>query len=134
MKNSVLKSLILLLFVSINLSSCTDDETGGDTLTLQREFVSAVTGPETGFINNPITLQVSFMADNACGSFNRFIETTAGNTKTIEVEAKYEGSQCATVLTSVVTPYTFNVIVPGTFTFRFKKSATEFIVHTVVVE
>lgn len=133
MKKFALQTMALVLFVSTAFTSCSSDDSG-DTLTLQKEFVTAVTGPTTGAVNEDITLTVTYAVDNSCGQFNKYVQTVNGNTKTIEVEAKYVGTDCGTTPATKTEPYKFKVIQAGTYVFKFKKSATEFITQTVVVE
>jgi hypothetical protein len=78
-------------------------------------------------------LTVTFAVENNCGAFNKFTETTDGTTKTIEVEAKYQGSDCGTTAATKTGVYKFKSSTTGTFNLKFKKTATEFITHTIVV-
>lgn len=134
MKKFALKTMALVLFVSTAFTSCSSDDDSGTTQTTQKEFVTAVTGPTTGTVNQEVTLNVTFAIDNACGQFNKYVQTTNGNTKTIEVEAKYVGNNCGTTPSTKSEPYKFTVTVAGTYVFKFKKSATEFITQTVVIQ
>lgn len=133
MKKFALQTIALVLFVSTAFTSCSSDDSG-ETLTLQKEFVTAVTGPTTGTVNQEVALSVTYAVDNSCGQFNKYVETLNGNTKTIEVEAKYVGTNCGTTPATKTEPYKFIVNQAGTYVFKFKKSATEFITQTVVVQ
>ena len=134
MKKFALKTMALVLFVSTALTSCSSDDDSSNSQTTQKEFVTAVTGPVTGTVNQEITLNVTFAVDNTCGQFNRYIVATSGNTKTIEVEVKYAGSNCGTTPSTKTEPYKFRVNQAGTYVFKFKKSATEFATQTVVIQ
>lgn len=130
MKKFRLKAVVLALVVTTGFASCNNDD---DAITTKKTVVSAVTGPTTGTVNQELTLNVSFAVDNSCGTFNKFIETTTEKTKVIEVEAKYEGGDCNASTTSKTTTYKFKATTAGTYVFKFKKSATEFVTQTIVI-
>lgn len=132
MKKFALKTLAIVLFTSTALISCSSDD-GGETIILKKSLVSLVEGPTTGVKNQEVTLNVSYGVENSCGNFNKFVETISGNTKTVEVESKYVGSNCGQVAATKVIPYKFTVNQAGTYIFKFKKSASEFITQTVVI-
>ncbi len=102
-------------------------------LAQKKTVVSVVTGPTTGAVNQELTLTVTFAVDNNCGEFNKFIETTTDKTKIIEVEAKYQGSNCGTTASTKTTPYKFKATAAGTYILKFKKSATEFVTQTIII-
>jgi hypothetical protein len=132
MKKLKLQALALVLFAGAAFTSCSDDDSKG--LETEEAFVTLVTGAATADLNQEITLTATFAVDNNCGSFNKFNETTNGTTKTIAVEAKYTGSDCGTTPTTKTAAYKFKQATAGTYTLKFKKSATEFVTHTVVVD
>ena len=57
---------------------------------------------------------------NGCGEFGRFIESGNGLTKSIEIEAKYEGLICTQDLPIRQTIYEFTPNSSGVYVFRFK--------------
>jgi hypothetical protein len=132
MKRLKLKAIALALFVTAGFVSCNNDD---DTpfFTTKKTLVSLVTGPTTGKVNQELTLNVTFAVDNNCGAFNKFIETTTDKTTVIEVEAKYEGSNCGATVVNKTTTYKFKATTVGTYILKFKKSATEFVTQTIVI-
>jgi hypothetical protein len=54
--------------------------------------------------------------------------------KPIEVESKYEGTDCGTTPVSKTVVYKFKSTTVGTYNLKFKKTATEFITHTIVID
>ncbi|MDR6967681.1 hypothetical protein J2X31_001693 [Flavobacterium arsenatis] len=135
MKKFKLQAIALVLVVSSAFTSCSDDDSNTPpVLVTKKSLVTAVTGPETGDLNQELTLNVTFAVENNCGAFNKYVETTAGTTKTIEVESKYVGSNCGTTPTTKNTTYKFKSATAGTYNLKFKKTATEFITHTVVID
>jgi len=133
MKKFAFKSIAVILFVSSSLISCSNDDSS-ETVILQNEFVTSVTAPETGTIDQDIEMTVKFLIDNPCGQFNKFTEVTTGNTKTIQVQAKYIGSDCGSNSSEVSVPYKFRVNQAGTYTFKFKKNDSQFLTKVVTVE
>lgn len=132
MKNFRLQAAIVLMAVTTAFTSCSDDDNTSNTVT-KSSFVTKAEGPTTANINVEVPVTVTYAVDNKCGSYNRFIETTAANTKTIEVESKYEGSDCGTTPASKTVVYKFKSAAAGTYNLKFKKTATEFTTHTIVV-
>ena len=135
MKKFKVHAVALVVFVATAFTSCSDDDSNNAVVpVLKKSFVTAVTGPVEGDVNQELTLNVTFAVENNCGSFNKYIETTEGTTKTIEVEAKYEGTNCGTTPTTKATTYKFKSAAEGTYALKFKKTATEFVTHTIVIE
>ena len=132
MKKFRLQAVALVLVVTAAFTSCSKDDDNDGPVT-KTAFVTTVTGPTTGTINQELVMAVAFTVDNNCGSFNKFVETSVTNTKTIEVQAKYEGTNCGTTATVKNTTYKFKATAAGTYILKFKKSATEFVTQTVVV-
>lgn len=131
MKKLKLKAVALVLVVVAGFASCSKDDSPA--ITTKKTVVSIVTGPTTGIVNQELTLNVTFAVDNSCGVFNKFIEATTDKTKVIEVEANYEGSNCDATATTKTTTYKFKATAAGTYIFKFKKSATEFVTQTIVI-
>lgn len=132
MKKIKLQMLGLVLFVAAGFTACSNDDEPQKVIT-KKSFVTEVTGPTTGTVNQELTLEVSYAVDNSCGIFNKFVETASENTKTIEVESKLEGIGCDATPTIKKTPYKFKATAEGTYILKFKKTETEFITQTIVV-
>ena len=133
MKKFRLSAVALLLFTATAFTSCSSDDDSAPASTSKTAFVTAVTGPTTGAVNTELSLNVAFTVDNACGTFDKVVETTSANTKTIEVKAKYAGTDCGTTPASKTTIYKFKPTAAGTYNLKFKKTATEFVTQTIVV-
>ena len=136
MKNFKIKSVLVVLFLSITLFSCSnDDDKAPVKETTKIAFASEVKGPATGKVNDELSYEVTFTADNACGVFNKFTEATIGTEKGLQVEVKYPSEVCTL---QVPTPqkaiYKFKSTIKGTFDIKFRKSETEFITTKVVIE
>jgi hypothetical protein len=132
MKNYRLQAAAIVLLVTTAFTSCSLDDNTPNVVT-KSSLVTKVEGATTAHINVEVPLTVTFSVDNNCGSYNQFVETIAANTKTIEVESKYEGSDCGTTPASKTVVYKFKSAAAGTYNLKFKKTATEFTTHTIVV-
>jgi hypothetical protein len=103
------KQSILILAILIILFGCSDDslEPGNEIITSSLEFITSVNAPTTGKVGEKIDIEVKFHVLNGCGDFARFVETEYENTKTIEVEAKYEGLTCTQATEIITVNYEF---------------------------
>lgn len=120
MYSNFLKFALLLLFVS-----CTEDPK--ECIGYKSAFVTDVNAPSTGKINETVEIEVDFMVTNGCGKFEKFIESGNEFFKTIEVQAKYEGCICPTVIKEIKVIYEFTPVKSGEYKLRFRSGETEFI-------
>lgn len=133
MKKIKFQTVALMAFFAIGAASCSDDDSNTSTV-LKEAFATEVTGPETGDVNQELTYTVKYAVDNECGLFNRYVETTSGTTKTIGIQAKYEANNCEAAAVIKDTIYKFKPTAAGTYSLKFKKSATEFVTKSVAVD
>ncbi len=108
----------LLLFVIFSCSK----ETENNCVENRIAYVSSINSATTGKVNENINIEVSFGVNNGCGNFGKFIETQNGNTKTIEVEARYEGCVCTLDAPTRKTNYVFKTQNSGNYILKFKSS------------
>jgi len=78
-------------------------------------------------INKPVQVEVQFGVSNGCGQFGKFLESSNGNTRTIEVEAKYIGCICTQDIPIRNTQYEFLTSEPGVYRLMFKSGKSNFI-------
>jgi predicted RNA-binding protein with PUA-like domain len=90
--------------------------------------------PTTGNVNQTISIPVTFQVLNGCGGFGNFIETNNGNTKTITVNAKYEGCYCTQAIEQRQTNYNFNPTTPGIYTLNFTQSNGNLLTNTINIQ
>ncbi len=134
-KKIKIQGLTVLFIISAIFVSCNSDDNSSVPPTVTKEsFVTEVSGPTEADRNQEVSIEVKFLVENECGSFNKFIEVRDGNTTNIEVEAKYIGTDCDEEPVIKTEVYKFKSLIPGTFDLKFKKDSTEFITHTVVVD
>ncbi len=136
MKSFRLKSVLVVLFLSIAFVSCNnDDDETTPASTTKTALVTEIKGPATGKVNDELSYDVTYVVDNACGEFDKISEVTIGEVKGLQVIAKYPSGVCTQqVPDPKKTVYKFKSSVKGTFEIKFKKSETEFLTQKVVIE
>jgi hypothetical protein len=130
-----MKKIFRILFIStiifgLTISCNKDDEV---CITNQIAYVTSVDSPDTGNVNQIINIEVKFGVGNGCGTLGKFIETNNGNTRTIEVEAKYEGCVCTQDAPIRTVNYEFIPTNTGNYELKFKSSPTEFITVNLTI-
>lgn len=124
--------LLLSLFVII-LSSCLKKETD-NCVSYSEAPITEVTGSETGFINQPVNLTVSFGCFNGCGNFGRLETSQSNDTTIIKVIAKYSGCICTQDAPIRQTNYAFQSATAGTYFLKFSKLDGSFILKQVLIQ
>lgn len=83
MKSFRLKSVLVVLFLSIGFVSCSNDDDNDKTPapTEKAALVTEIKGPETGKVNEELSYDVTYIIDNACGQFDKISEVTIGTEK-----------------------------------------------------
>lgn len=126
-KLKLLPSILLLLIISC------EKEQENNCIENKIAYVTSIISPSTGTVNENINIEVSFGVNNGCGNFGKFIETQNGNTKTIEVEARYEGCVCTMDVPTRKTNYVFKSQNSGNYILKFKSSETEYITKNISI-
>lgn len=137
MKSFKLKSVLVVLFLSITFVSCNndDDEKPVDNPVSKAALVTEIKGPATGKVNVELSYDVTFVVDNACGEFDKISDVTINSVKGLQVVAKYPSGVCTQqVPDPKKTVYKFKSAVKGTFEIKFKKSETEFLIQKVIID
>ena len=137
MKIFRIQSVLTMLFLAVSLVACSSDDNNKETpnTVSSAANVTGISGPSTGKVGVDINFDVSFIVDNACGTFDRISDISIGKESGFQVEAKYPTGTCANQTpTALHTVYTFSPQSKGTFEIKFKKSETEFLVKKVVIE
>ncbi|GAA3743449.1 MULTISPECIES: hypothetical protein [Flavobacterium] len=136
MKSFRLKSVLVVLFLSIAFVSCSnDDDNKTPAPTSKAALVTEIKGPATGKVNDELSYDVTYVVDNACAEFDKISEVTIGSVKGLQVIAKYPSQVCTQqVPEPKKTVYKFKSAAKGTFEIKFKKSETEFLTQKVVID
>lgn len=137
MKKIKLQSIAFVLFFVTVLTSCSNDNDNKPATPqsiLKNAYVTDVSGPLKGKVNEELSYAVTFTVENGCGEFNKMADIYIGKEQGYQVEAKYPatcdipGSQVRRTI------YKVKSAVKGTFYLKFAKSETEFITTSVVIE
>ena len=126
------KLTLLLSILLFWIMSCSKEQ-DSNCIENKIAYVTLINSPSTGSVNQNINIEVSFGVNNGCGNFGKFIETQNGNTKTIEVEARYEGCVCTQDAPTRKTNYVFKTQNSANYILKFKSSATEFITANLTI-
>ncbi|WP_029036969.1 hypothetical protein [Salinimicrobium xinjiangense] len=128
------KSIFILFLSTLLFIACSDDDEQDCINYEELANVTNVEAPETATVNEAVDLTVTFQVQNACGEFARFDESMTGTTRTIAVEAIYDGCACAQVITSRTVTYTFTPQTVGEHVLVFYTAPDEFVEVTITVE
>lgn len=136
MKSFRLKSVLVVLFLSIVFVSCNNDDDHAEApIKTKTAFVTEIKGSATGKVNEELSYDVTYVTDNACAEFVKISDASIGSVKGLQVEVKYTSEVCTMqVPEPKKTVYKFKSASKGTFEIKFKKSETEFLTQKVVIE
>jgi len=126
--------LIFCAFFIVPLFSCDKQQDKNNCLSYTKAPVISIVGANTALVNQEIVLTVSFGCFNGCGQFGNFEETIAGNTSTINVNAKYEGCICTQDAPTRTTSYTFKKSQTGSYELKFLQGENSYLTHTINVQ
>lgn len=126
------KALIALASIFI-LSACSTSTNGDYCFLSTAAGATAVTGPDTGQVNQPLVYNVAFKVYSTCGVFDSF-SATEGFPKQITAKVNYEGCNCDSRESVKTENYTFIPTAAGTYELKFITEVTNTpIVKTVTV-
>lgn len=127
-KNFVL--MISILLTVVLFFGCTDTSE----YYYVTEYVIAVNSPTTGMVNETSNIEVLFrISGSSCYKSAEFIETSNGNSRNIEIVAKYEGDVCTFDAPIETITYQFITNNVGDYELKFKSSRTEFITINLTI-
>lgn len=132
MKSIILKSIVLIFAVSIQ-TSCVDDD-GSDCYYEIVSLATAVTGPATVAVNEPIVFNVKFLPFDGCTTFLRINQERLNNVFYLDVISKGEQCGCDKEIEEGSATYTFTPTSTGLYTFRFTSGVDDVIIKNVTVE
>ena len=134
MKNLFFILLAITLLSCDAVSSTTDENSTEECVKTETAYITNVEGEKETEAGKSLDLTLSFPVMNGCGQFNQFKESVSGKTATIAVEAIYEGCICTMDIPTRTATYHFKASAAGTYTLRFKSSATAYILKTITVK
>lgn len=125
--------LFVIVFFSALISCNNDDDQDDCGSTFETAFVDSINAPETGNVGETIPVEVVFLVANGCGVFNKFEETSNGNSQTIVVKAEYECRACTQAIERKAVTYNFSASVPGDYELKFKSGLDEYIIVNITI-
>ncbi|KAF2515620.1 hypothetical protein [Flavobacterium foetidum] len=90
--------------------------------------------PDKGNINQSIPIKIKFEVLNGCGGFGTLSEVNSGNTKTIEIKAKYEGCYCNQSIENIETTYNFIPSKAGTHIIKLLQPTGDFLTYSINIQ
>lgn len=134
MKILKVKFLALTALLAVIVSACSVSDNDRYCFNQYYTQPAKVEGPTSVVVNAPLTLTVTYVPLGTCGEFNRFTETTEGNTKEIKLLVNYEGCECPQTTQTRTEPYKFTATTPGEYSLVFLTAdPTKPIVKTITV-
>jgi hypothetical protein len=122
----------IFILICFLLNACSESQTPNECASFVETGIEGVELiPTVDMIG--ATFKVDFGISNGCGKFNKFVETTNGNTIIIKVLAKYEGCICTQDASIKSTNYVFTTAITGTYNLKFQKADGTFFTETVVI-
>ena len=134
MNNRILKKLIYLLpILTLVFFSCrTENET--DCTYFITEAVSQVNMPDSGFVNQPININIHYNANNGCGNFNNFNVTSLNDSVIISPVVKYEGCVCTMIFQNLQNTFVYTASNPGYVYFKFPSTDTHYLMDSIYIQ
>ena len=130
-KNNFILMISFLMILALSFS-CNERE--NECISSNTEYVTSINSPTTGMVNETINIEVNFdVSGSTCYQSAEFIETSTGNSRSIEIEAKYEGCACSLDISPQMITYQFTASNVGSYELKFKSSPTEFITANLTI-
>lgn len=128
-----MKKLFILITGVLCLSGCSTGVEDPYCFVSTGAGATAVTGPATGQVNQPLVFNVTFKTYSTCGVFDAF-NASEGFPKQITAKVDYEGCNCDNKEATKTEQYTFTANAAGTYELRFTTETVNTpIVKTVTI-
>lgn len=128
-----MKYYLVLFLAFTTIIGCSKDKSDDECIQHELAIVTNVIAPNTGMINEKIPIQIDYYLKNSCGTFKDITERVDGNSRIIEINAKYVGCICLQALVEETATYNFETSVPGDYEFKFKSIENENIVVVITI-
>ena len=125
--------LFFMLTILLTLNACKLDASG-DCYFEAPAYPTAVDGPSTGTLNQPINLNMTFQLANGCGSYLRTETYTDADTTEVIIRARYQGCVCTQQLITTQQTYTYTPSRTGAHYFRYYISDGNYLRDTIWVQ
>lgn len=126
-----MKNTIIIFLLLIIVTGCKNDD---DCFSYRKVGASEVNAPDTGTVNEEISIEVSFMAADNCGTFSKFITTGTEKDRIIETEGKFDNCNMCTHAPEIrKANYRFTPTATGVYRLRFASSSDNYIEKEIQV-
>ena len=133
-KKNFILTISILMILALSFSCTENDKREEDCFSSESAYVTSINSPTTGTVNEIINIEVTFAAgSSSCYRSAEFIETSIENSRSIEIEAKYEGCICTLDFVHETITYQFTASNVGDYELNFKSSPTEFITTNLTI-
>jgi hypothetical protein len=128
-------TLLLVTAQLVSLTGCEERTELDMCRTRRTSGVSRVEGPSTGQVNQNIAITAYVTLAGNCSGFERFTQTTSGNTQTITANT-YTNTCVACTQNFFESPavYAFKASKPGTYYLKFASFNDQYVTDTLVVK
>ena len=122
------------MILTLSLSCTENDKREEECFSSESAYATSINSPTTGTINETINIEVIFaVGGSSCYRSAEFIENSIENSRSIEIEVKYEGCICTSDISYETITYQFTASSVGDYELNFKSSPTEFITTNLTI-
>lgn len=75
--------------------------------------------PDSISVGQPYTINVNYVLENSCGSFDKFETTNTGDKLQVQLITKYEGCNCDQSFSEEVAQFNLTLEYPGNYSIEF---------------
>jgi hypothetical protein len=134
MKKDIIYFFAGPIISSLIISGCTKKNRDSGCLSYQLAPVTKITGPDSGYVNQDISLIVSFGIFNGCGKFGNVEQTQNADTTFIKLNAKYEGCICTQLAGTMDTTFSFRANHAGIYFLKFLQPDQSYLTDTLFIQ
>ena len=129
-KKNFILTISILMILTLSFSCTENDKREEECFSSESAYATSINSPTTGTINETINIEVIFaVGGSSCYRSAEFIE----NSRSIEIEVKYEGCICTSDISYETITYQFTASRVGDYELNFKSSPTEFITTNLTI-
>lgn len=134
MQTTFLQLLLIVIWILQLVQIGCQSNNSDNCSSIQQAYITKVDGNTIGNVNQEIPFTVYFGINSGCGKYGTPSESILGNTRTISVNAKYEGCACTAIAGVISTIYTFKTTQAGTYYLKFLQGNNTFITDTLIIQ
>ncbi len=127
------RHLLFVFITVITFTSCRLDN-NNECFSISPAGISTIDGPSTATVNQPVSINMTFMVGNGCGSYYSTENFSEGDTTEVLVKVKFQGCMCTQQVMTLQQTYTFTPTVPGPHYFKYFVSDGNYLRDTIWVQ